>query len=100
VRFRAWQPASCLHPTIPPHAPLVFDVVDRETGRSLGGCTYRTYHPGGRAPETRPVNALEAEGRLLARFDPMAHTPGQIDLRSAWSHPQGAATLDLRKMPF
>jgi uncharacterized protein (DUF2126 family)/transglutaminase-like putative cysteine protease len=100
VRFRAWQPASCLHPTIPPHAPLVFDIVDRETGRSLGGCTYRTYHPGGRAPETRPVNALEAEGRLLARFDPMAHTPGSINLRSAWSHPQGAATLDLRKMPF
>jgi uncharacterized protein (DUF2126 family) len=100
VRFRAWQPPSCLHPTIPPHAPLVFDIVDRETGRSLGGCTYRTYHPGGRAPENRPVNALEAEGRLLARFDPMAHTPGRIDLRSAWSHPQGAATLDLRKMPF
>ena len=46
------------------------------------------------------INALEAEGRLLARFDPMAHSPGRIDLRSAWSHPQGAATLDLRKMPF
>ncbi|MGG7567141.1 DUF2126 domain-containing protein [Rhodovulum sp. DZ06] len=100
VRFRAWQPPSCLHPTIPPHAPLVFDIVDRENGRSLGGCTYRTYHPGGRAPETRPVNALEAEGRLLARFDPMAHTPGWINMRSPWSHPVGAATLDMRKIPF
>jgi uncharacterized protein (DUF2126 family) len=79
---------------------LVFDIVDRETGRSLGGCTYRTFHPGGRAPETRPVNALEAEGRLLARFDAMAHTPGVIALRSASSHPQGAATLDLRRMKF
>jgi len=28
VRYRAWQPPSALHPTIPVHTPLVFDIVD------------------------------------------------------------------------
>ncbi|HVX64931.1 MAG TPA: transglutaminase family protein, partial [Pirellulales bacterium] len=40
VRYRAWQPPSCLHPTIGVHTPLVFDLFDAWTSRSIGGCTW------------------------------------------------------------
>src|SRR5690606_28848330 len=35
VRYRAWQPPSCLHPTIGVHAPLMFDLVDGWMQRSM-----------------------------------------------------------------
>jgi uncharacterized protein (DUF2126 family) len=96
VRFRAWQPASALHPTIPVDAPLVVDLYDRWTGRAVAGCTYHVAHPGGRNFETFPVNSYEAESRRLARFFPVGHSIGPGPAPEPAFNPEFPLTLDLR----
>jgi uncharacterized protein (DUF2126 family)/transglutaminase-like putative cysteine protease len=100
VRFKAWQPPSGLHPTIPSHNPLVIDLVDAWNRRSLGGCSYYVEHPGGRNPDTFPVNANEAESRRVARFRVMGHTPGEVDPPPELPAGEHPYTLDLRYKPW
>ena len=97
VRYRAWQPPRCLHPNIPIHTPLVFDIVDLWQEKSLGGCTYYVAHPAGRDYRTFPVNAYEAESRRAARFVETGHTPGVIRPTPTELNPEYPFTLDLRR---
>jgi len=80
VRFRAWQPPSALHPTLRPDVPLRFELIDLTHGTSRGGCSYHVAHPGGRAYDEPPVNAVEAESRRARRFEATGFTPGRLDL--------------------
>jgi len=105
VRFRAWQPPSALHPSIGVDAPLRIELIDTVTGTSKGGCTYHVSHPGGRAYDTAPVNAAEAESRRGRRFEPHGFTPGRVDLaglrekQARQSTDMGApGILDLRRV--
>ncbi|MDQ2696461.1 MAG: transglutaminase family protein [Pseudomonadota bacterium] len=99
VRYRAWQPPSALHPTIPVHAPLVLDIIDTWNAHAIGGCTYHVSHPAGRNYETFPVNANEAEARRISRFWNYGHTPGPMAVPAAEENAEYPHTLDLRWRP-
>ena len=96
VRFKAWQPASGLHPTIPAESPLTFEIIDTWNSAAVTGCTYHVSHPGGRSYDTMPVNAAEADARRRTRFWPFGHSTSTVEVPPEESQSEHPCTLDLR----
>ncbi|MGA9564289.1 MAG: transglutaminase family protein [Candidatus Korobacteraceae bacterium] len=96
VRYRARRLSEELHPTIPVHAPLVFDIIDRWNERSMGRCIYHVGPPDGRVYTATPLNAKEAEDRRLERFQRLDHVPGAMAAPEEEINPIFPMTLDLR----
>jgi uncharacterized protein (DUF2126 family) len=100
VRYRARQLSTVLHPTIPVHAPLVFEVIDRwQKERSVGRCAYYVNAPDGQPYTGRPMNAEQAAERRRQRFQESAPGPGPAAISEAEDNPSFPMTLDLRFVP-
>ena len=96
IRYRARKLSAALHPTIPVHTPLTFDLIDLWHQRTVGRCTYYAGKPDGTLYSGRPTNAREARERRAARFviSPAPAFPAKLPL--AESNPSFPMTLDLR----
>ena len=99
VRYRARALSATLHPTVPVHAPLVFDLIDCWGQRSIGECTYHVEPPDGRSYSGRPVNAAEAEGRRQERFQVISPPLDFTEIPESEANPIFPGTLDLRIPP-
>jgi uncharacterized protein (DUF2126 family)/transglutaminase-like putative cysteine protease len=96
IRYRARRLSAALHPTVPVHTPLVFDLIDTWKDSSVGRCTYFAGPPDGGVYTTRPVNAVEAKERRLQRFQVSAVPTEPIATPPDEENPIFPMTLDLR----
>jgi uncharacterized protein (DUF2126 family)/transglutaminase-like putative cysteine protease len=96
IRYRARRLSDALHPTIPVHTPLVFELVDLLKERSVGRCTYYAAPPDGSVHKTRPISAAEAKRRRLQRFQISTPSTGAIAIPGKEDNPTFPMTLDLR----
>lgn len=99
VRFRAWNFHQMLHPTIGPHAPLEFDIVDGNTGAVVAGGRYHVAPPDGKEFRQRPIDAREAEARRAQRFEAYARRVTRAAPAANGEGRNEILTLDLRWQP-
>ena len=96
IRYRARRLSAALHPTVPVHTPLVFDLIDTLKGRSVARCTYFAGRPDGSLYEGRPADASEAKARRRERFQVSPPPADGMQAPPQEMNPVFPMTLDLR----
>jgi uncharacterized protein (DUF2126 family) len=99
IRYRARRLSAALHPTIPVHTPLVFDLIDTWKTRSIARCMYFSGPPDGTVHTTRPRDAEQASARRLQRFQISDPPSEPILTPEEEKNPVFPMTLDLRFPP-
>ena len=96
IRYRARRLSAALHPTIPVHTPLTFDLIDVWRERVIGRCTYFAGRPDGTLYAARAADAEEAGERRRERFQVSQPPPDAVVLPPEERNPVYPMTLDLR----
>ena len=96
IRFRARMLSAALHPTVPVHTPLTFDLIDTWADRTIARCTYFAGPPNGAVHPTKPTSAEEARRRRLERFVVQTVPAGETPAPPEEQNPLFPMTLDMR----
>ena len=96
VRYRARRLSAALHPTVPVHTPLVFELIEVAESRVVAGCTYFAGPPDGRVRTRRPKDAEEARARRLERFVVSEVGGERVAVPAEETNGEFPMTLDLR----
>jgi uncharacterized protein (DUF2126 family) len=96
IRYRARRLYAALHPTIPVHTPLVFDLIDTWKERSIARCSYFAGPPNGTVHTKRPADASEARERRLQRFVVSPPPDERMHVSEPENNPEFPMTLDMR----
>ncbi len=96
IRYRARRLSAALHPTIPVHTPLIFQLIDTLEHRTVARCVYHASPPDGTIYTTRPADAAEAKRRRKQRFEVGEPSTEIIETPREEQNPIFPMTLDLR----
>ena len=99
IRYRARRLNATLHPSIPVHFPLRFELIDLLTTRVVGGCTYFAGAPDGSLYPGLPADAAKARKRRLERFQIAPPSTQTATIPPEETNPVFPMTLDLRWPP-